>query len=145
MRTTDPDALGRRLDWAGLALTAAIVELTLTTAYIHLTLGGLLFALNAAGYIVLALALVATAVIPHPMVARFAWLPRVGLAGFTLVTLAAYLVVGPYFSLGWIAKAVEVAILILLAADVIRAYGSPGGLVVAALGSIQRGGRATPA
>jgi hypothetical protein len=61
------------------------------------------------------------------------------------VTLVAYLVVGPYFSLGWIAKAVEVAILILLAADVIRAYGSPSGLVVAALGSIQRGGRATPA
>jgi hypothetical protein len=145
MRNTDADALGRRLDGAGLALTAAIAELALTTAYIHLSLGGILFALNAAGYVALALALLVAALIPHPLIARFAWLPRVALAGFTLVTLLAYLVVGPYFSLGWIAKAVEVAILILLAADVIRAYGSPGGLAFAAIASILRGGRATPA
>lgn len=31
----------------GLGLTAAIVELTLTTAYIHFGLGGMLFTLNA--------------------------------------------------------------------------------------------------
>ena len=140
MRTTDAHALGRRLDWAGLALTAAIVELTLTTAYIHFSLGGILFTLNAAGYIGLALALLAVAAIPHPLVARFAWLPRIGLAGFTLVTLMAYLAIGPYFSLGWVAKAVELAILILLAADVTRVYGSPGGLVRAAMGSLGAAG-----
>jgi hypothetical protein len=36
--------------------TIAIVELTLTTAYIHFTLGGVLFTLNAAGYAALAAA-----------------------------------------------------------------------------------------
>lgn len=114
-----------------IVLTAAIVALTLTTAYIHLSLGGLLFTLNAIGYAVLAAA-VAVGSIPHPFISRFSWLPRVGLAGFTAVTIGAYLVIGPYFSLGWTAKAVEVAILALLAADVVRVYGSPGGLVRAA-------------
>lgn len=121
---------------AGLALTAAIIELTLTTAYIHSTLGGLLFTLNAAGYLALAVAYGIAAALSHPLVARFSWLPRVGLAGYTLVTIGAYLVVGPFFSLGWVAKAVEVAILTLLAADVVRVYGTPGALVRAAWDSL---------
>jgi hypothetical protein len=120
-----------------IALTAAIVALTLTTAYIHLSLGGLLFTLNAIGYAVLAAALAAGAV-PHRLVSRFSWLPRVGLAGFTVLTITAYLVIGPYFSLGWSAKAVELAILALLAADVVRVYGSPVGLVRAALATFDR-------
>jgi hypothetical protein len=107
-----------------LALTGAIVELTLTTAYIHFSLGGTLFLLNAAGYVALAAAVAFTALVPHPFLARLAWLPRLGLAGYTLLTIGAYLVVGPYFALGWVAKAIEVAILILLAADTIRRYGS---------------------
>ena len=125
-----------RTRWATLALTVTTVELTLTTAYIHLTLGGVLFTLNAIGYAMLALAL-AAGTIPHPLIARFSWLPRVGLAGFTAVTIGAYLVIGPYFSLGWVAKAVEIAILTLLAADVLRVYGSFGGLVRAATGTFR--------
>jgi hypothetical protein len=121
---------------AGVALTAAIVELTLTTAYIHLSLGGVLFTLNAAGYLGLAVAFAVAAAAPIPLVARFSWLPRMGLAGFTLVTIGAYLVVGPYFDLGWIAKAIEVAILTLLAADIVRVYGSPIGFTRAALASL---------
>jgi hypothetical protein len=62
----------------------------------------------------------------------------VGLAAFTAVTIGAYLVIGPYFSLGWVAKAVEVAILTLLAADMVRVYGSPAGLVRAALATFNR-------
>jgi hypothetical protein len=120
-----------------IALTAAIVALTLATAYIHLSLGGLLFTLNAIGYAVLAAALAAGAV-PHRLMSRFSWLPRVGLAGFTAITIAGYLVIGPYFSLGWIAKAVELAILALLAADVVRVYGSPAGLLRAALATFDR-------
>jgi len=118
------------------AMTVAIVELTLTTAYIHFTLGGPLFTLNALGYLILAIALTIGAVRPHPLVARFSWLPRVGLAGYTLATIGAYLVVGPYFNLGWVAKGIEVAILTLLAADVVRAYGSPAGLMRAAMASV---------
>ena len=121
-------------------LNIAIVDLALITAYIHLTLGGTLFTLNAIGYAALAAALVASA-IPHPFVARFAWLPRVALGAYTAVTIVAYLVVGPYFSLGWVAKGVEVAIIALLAADLVRLYGSPAGLLSAALGSLRPGSR----
>jgi hypothetical protein len=118
------------------ALTAATIALTLTTAYIHLTLGGVLFTLNALGYAALAVAF-GIGAFPHPLVSRFSWLPRVGLAGFTAVTIVAYLVIGPYFSLGWIAKAVEVGILVLLAVDVGRVYGSPAGLVRAAMTTLR--------
>ena len=121
-----------RAPGTAIVLTVAIVALTLTTAYIHFTLGGVLFTLNALGYAALAAAIVAGS-LPHPFVGRFSWLPRLGLAGFTAVTIGAYLVIGPYFSLGWIAKGVEVAILTLLAVDVVRVYGSPIGLVRAAL------------
>lgn len=130
---------------AGLVMTAAIVELTLTTAYIHLSLGGLLFTLNAAGYAALAVALAVPALSSNPLVARFSWLPRVGLAAYTAVTIGAYLVIGPYFSLGWVSKAIEVAILTLLAADAARAYGSPAGLVRAALASLTRPSGMRPA
>jgi hypothetical protein len=129
---------------AGMALTAAIVELTLTTAYIHLTLGGLLFTLNAAGYFALAVSIAVGAARPHPLIDRFSWLPRVGLAGFTLLTIGAYLVIGPYFSLGWVAKGIEVAILTLLAADVMRVYGSPMGLIRAAIASRPGSSRMRP-
>lgn len=125
-------------------LTLATVDLALITAYIHLTLGGTLFTLNALGYAALAAALLVSAV-PHPFVRRFAWVPRVGLAGYTAVTIVAYLVMGPYFSLGWVAKAVEVAILVLLAADLVRLYGSPAGLFRAAMGSLRPGTGPIPA
>ena len=121
-------------------LTVAIVDLTLITAYIHLTLGGTLFTLNALGYAALAAAVVVTAM-PHPVARRFAWLPRIGLAGYTAVTIAAYLVIGPYFTLGWVAKAVEVALVVLLAADLVRIYGSPAGLLRAAVSSLRPGAR----
>ena len=121
-------------------LTVAIVDLALITAYIHLTLGGTLFTLNALGYAALAAALVVSAV-PHPFVRRFAWLPRIGLAAYTAVTIVAYLVIGPYFTLGWVAKGIEVAIIALLAADLVRLYGSPAGLVRAALSSLRPGSR----
>ena len=100
-----------------LVLTVAIVELTLTTAYIHFSLGGTLFTLNAAGYLALAVALIITSLWPVGLIGRLAWVPRVALAAYTVATIVGYLVMGPYFALGWIAKAVEVAILTLLAAD----------------------------
>jgi hypothetical protein len=120
---------------AGIGLTTGIVELTLITAYIHLTLGGVLFTLNAIGYAVLAVAVIAASLVPAPL-KRFGWLPRVGLAGYTAATIGGYLVLGPYFDLGWIAKGIEVAILTLLAADLLRRYGSPAGIMRAALGSL---------
>ena len=117
-------------------IATAIVVLTLSTAYIHLSLGGLLFTLNAVGYAALAVAWIAIATLSHPLVRRFDWMPRVGLAGYVALTIVAYLVIGPYFTLGWVAKAIEVAILILLAVDLRLAFGTPAGLIRAALSSV---------
>lgn len=103
---------------AGLMLFV-ILELTVATAYIHLTLGGLIFTLNGLGYVGLAVAYLASAVLPMPFVRRFSWLPRIGLAGYALVTIGAYLVIGPYFALGWIAKGIELAIVGLVAVDLL--------------------------
>jgi hypothetical protein len=100
-------------------LTGVILELTLATAIIHLTLGGTLFVLNGAGYLVLASAYLATVALPISAVRRYAWLPRVGLAIFASVTIVAYLVVGPYFTLGWLTKGVELAIVLLVIADLL--------------------------
>ena len=63
-------------------------------------------------------------------------MPRVGLAGYVALTIVAYLVIGPYFTLGWVAKAIEVAILILLVVDLRNAFGTPAGLIRAALSSV---------
>jgi hypothetical protein len=125
-------------------IVVAIVALTLATAYIHLSLGGLLFTLNAVGYAALAVAMIVIATVPHPLMRRFDWMPRTGLAGYTAVTIGAYLVVGPYFGLGWIAKAIEVAILVLLVVDMRRAYGSPVGLIRTALASLRFGRGSRP-
>ena len=121
---------------AGFVVTAAIVGLTLATANIHLGLGGLLFTLNALGYAGLAGLIVIGAAAPMPIVQRFSWFPRVALIGYTAMTIAGYLVMGPYFTLGWIAKGIEVALIALLVVDVIRVYGSPMGLVRSALESV---------
>lgn len=120
----------------GAVLTAAIVGLTLATAYIHATLGGLLFTLNALGYLGLAGLVVIGAVSPVAVVERFSWFPRLALIGYTAMTIAGYLVMGPYFTLGFIAKGIEVALVTLLVIDVVRVYGSPLGVVRTALDSV---------
>ena len=112
-----PEAPFSRLA-AGLMLFV-ILELTAATALIHLSLGGTLFTLNGLGYLGLGLAYLASAVLPMPFVRRLAWLPRVGLAGYAAVTIGAYLLTGPYIGLGWIAKGIELAIIGLVAVDLL--------------------------
>ena len=128
-----PSGASNRL--AGAVLTLVIVELTMATAYIHLSLGGLLFTLNAVGYLGLAAAYVATAAVP--ILRRFGWLPRIGLAGYAVLTIGAYVIVGPYFDLGWITKGIEVAIAGLVIVDLLSAFGDLGGLWRAAIGSLR--------
>ena len=120
----------------GAVVTTAIVGLTLATANIHYGLGGLLFTLNALGYVGLVGLIVIGAAAPMPIVQRFSWFPRVALAGYAAMTIAGYLVMGPYFTLGWIAKGIEVALIATLALDVVRVYGSPMGLVRSAIASV---------
>jgi hypothetical protein len=100
-------------------LTGVILELTLATAFIHFSLGGTLFLLNAAGYLALGVAYLGAAIVPMAIVRRFSWLPRVGLAAFASVTIIAYLVIGPHFTLGWVTKGIEVAIVMLVIADLL--------------------------
>lgn len=100
-------------------LTGVILELTLATAYIHLTLGGTLFLLNGVGYLALGTAYFVAAVVPMPAVRRLGWLPRASLVAFASVTIAAYLMMGSYFTLGWLTKGIEVAIVLLLIADLL--------------------------
>ena len=100
-------------------LTGVILELTLVTAIIHFTLGDTLFLLNAAGYLVLGAAYLLAVTLPMQAIRRFAWLPRIGLATFASVTIVAYLVIGPYFTLGWLTKGVELAIVLLVIADLL--------------------------
>jgi hypothetical protein len=100
---------------------AAIVALTLTTGYIHFTLGGLLFTLNAVGYLTAAVAMI----VPLALAVRFRWIVRVGLIGYAATAIVAWAVMGPYFSTAYVAKAVEIALIVLLAIDFVRHDGSP--------------------
>jgi hypothetical protein len=121
---------------ASTLLARVIVELTAATAYIHLTLGGLVFTINGLGYLGLAAAYGVAAALPIAAIQRFGWLPRIGLAGYTLVTIGAYLVIGPYFALGWIAKGIDVALVALLVVDLLDTYGNPRGLLHAVIASL---------
>lgn len=120
----------------GTVLTVGIVALAATTAYVHLTLGGLLFLLNGLGYAGLIVLVVVGAIPLNQLAARFDWFPRLALIGFTAMTIAGYLVIGPYFALGWITKGIELALIALVVLDVIRVYGSPSAMARRAITSL---------
>ena len=100
---------------------AAIVALTLATGYIHVPLGGLLVTRNALGYLVAAMAIVA----PLALAVRFRWIVRVGLIGYAATAIVAWAVMGPYFSTAYVAKAIEIVLIVLLAIDFARHDGNP--------------------
>ncbi len=102
-------------------IRAGIVALALATGYIHLTLGGLLFTLNALGYFTAAVAMV----IPLALAVRFRWVVRLGLIGYAATTIVGWAIQGPYFQLAYIAKGIEVALIVLVAIDFARMDGNP--------------------
>jgi hypothetical protein len=111
----------RPTNTAGLALRAAIVGLTLATGWIHATLGGPLFTLNAIGYVAAAAAMVA----PIALAVRFRWFVRLGLIGYAATAIVAWYLTGPRYDIAYLAKAIEVALIALLLVEV-RAYdGNP--------------------
>jgi hypothetical protein len=123
-------------------LRLVIVALTLATAAIHASLGGLLFALNAIGYTTLAVLLV----LPGPL-GEIRWLVRLALAGFTAVTIAGWLLVGARFPLAYIDKGIEVVLLGFLAFEVWLIDGGPIGIarrLRGVLGSLARVARGRP-
>ncbi|HEV8281963.1 MAG TPA: hypothetical protein VGQ02_08905 [Candidatus Limnocylindrales bacterium] len=102
-------------------IRAAIVGLALATAYIHSTLGGLLFTLNAMGYVTAAVAMV----VPLALAVRFRWLVRLGLIAYAMTTIIGWAIQGPYYSTAYIAKAIEIALIALVAIDFARMDGNP--------------------
>lgn len=115
------DSTKSDLTVAGVALRFGIVALTLGTAYIHSTLGGLLFTLNATGYAVAAVAMI----VPIALAVRFRWIVRLGLMGYALTAIVMWAIQGPYYSTAYIAKAIEVSLIFLLIVDFLRADGNP--------------------
>jgi hypothetical protein len=120
----------------GAGLAVVIVTLALATGYIHSTLGGLLFTLNALGYAGLAALYILGAWAPLPIVQRFSWFPRVALAGYAVLTIVGWAIQGPYYQTAYIAKAIEIGIILLVTVDVVRVWGSPMAMVRAALASV---------
>ena len=106
-------------------IRAAIVGLALATGYIHLKLGGLLFTLNALGYFTAAAAMA----VPLALAVRFRWFIRIGLMGYAATAIVMWAIQGPYYSTAYIAKAIEVALIVTLAVDFAHHDGNPVALV----------------
>ena len=106
---------------AGVLVRGAIVGLTVATGWIHLNLGGLLFALNGLGYFVAAVAMIA----PLAIAVRFRWFIRLGLIGYAATAIVAWYLTGPRYDVAYIAKAIEFALIGLLALEVWAYDGNP--------------------
>jgi hypothetical protein len=136
-----PSASRSSVTPAAIALRVAIVGLALATGYIHSTLGGLLFTLNAVGYLVAAIAMV----IPLGLAVRYRWFVRLGLLGYAATTIVGWALQGPYYETAYIAKGIEVALIVLLAIDFVRADGNPIDVIKRDVGELAAkvtGGRA---
>jgi hypothetical protein len=112
--------------YVGLGLGVGIFVLTLATAVIHLYLaltaigsmgfnfGVMLFILNGLGY----LGLVAVLQLPIRQLARFRSAARWALVAFTALTIVLFFVMAPQYTLiGYVDKAIEVALITMLLAD----------------------------
>ena len=124
-------------------LRTIVVVLTLATAAVHASLGGMLFMANAAGYAVLAIAMVAPG--PAP---RWRWLIRLALIGFTAATIGGWVALGPRFGLAYLDKAIEVALIGVLLTEVWQSDGGPVGVyrrIRRLVGSLTGGTFAGPA
>jgi hypothetical protein len=108
----------RTLGLADAFIRVAIVGLTLATAWIHASLGGVLFTLNAVGYTALAVAMV----LPG-RIGGHRWLVRLALLGFTVATIGGWLAFGARFTLAYADKAIEIALVVLVALEIWRIDG----------------------
>ena len=125
-------ASSRTTSSVGLSLGVGIFVLTVATAGIHLYLaltavaymglnfGVMLFILNGLGY----LGLLAVLQLPIPQLARFRSAARWAMIAFAALTIVLFFVMAPkpYTIVGYVDKAIEVALIALLLAD---AYTAP--------------------
>ena|SRR5215218_6393523 len=107
---------------SAVGLEVEIFVLALGTAFIHLYLGlsfgNTLFVLNGIGYL---LGLLAALQLPIPQLARFRGAARWALAGYAALTIVLYFLEDPGMTIGYVDKAIEVALVALLLADAYRA------------------------
>jgi hypothetical protein len=75
-------------------------------------------------------------VIPLALAVRFRWVVRLGLIGYALTTIIAWAIQGPYFTTAYIAKAIEVALIVTVAVDFVRMDGNPIAVVKRELASL---------
>ena len=110
---------------AGVGLGVGIFLLALSTAAIHLYLGlsfgNTLFVLNGLGYLMLLAALQ----LPIPQLARFRSAARWALVGYTALTIVLYFIDDPGMTIGYVDKAIEAALIVLLLADAYMADSEP--------------------
>jgi hypothetical protein len=111
---------GRR-DALSMLLRVAIVVLALSTAYIHSTLIGMMFMLNALGFLVLGLAMIA----PLAIASQYRWLIRAALIVFALMTIVGWLMFGGRYDMGYLATGIEVGLIVLLFIEMLRYDGGP--------------------
>jgi hypothetical protein len=97
-----------------------LVALTLATAAIHASLGGLLFPVNAVADVPRAVAMV----VPGPA-AQFRWLIRLALMGFAAATIGGWVLFGARFPLAYLDKAIEVALIAVVAFELWQSDGGP--------------------
>jgi hypothetical protein len=106
---------------AGVLIRMAIVGLTVATGWIHLNLGGPLFTLNGLGYLVAAIAMI----VPLAIAIRFRWFIRLGLMGYAATAIVAWYLTGPRYDVAYLAKAIEVVLIGLLALEAWAYDGNP--------------------
>src|SRR5918993_1637490 len=117
-------------------LGVGIFLLTLATAVIHLYLalsaipyyglnfGVMLFILNGLGY----LGLLAVLQLPIPQLARFRSAARWVLGAYAALTIVLFFVMAPFYDvIGYLDKAIEVALIALLIADAYTVSAEPSG------------------
>jgi len=80
-----------------------------------------MFMLNAAGFLVLGLAMVT----PLPIASTYRWLIRAALIVFALMTIGGWLMFGARYSTGYLATGIEVALIVLLFVEMLRYDGGP--------------------
>ena len=112
---------------AGVGLGVGIFLLALGTAgiylYMGLSFGNTLFVLNGLGY----LGLLAALQLPVPQLARFRGAARWALMGYAALTIVLYFIDNPGMTIGYVDKAIEVALIALLLAGAYRARSEPSG------------------
>ena len=93
-------------------LRAGIILLTLATALIHLQLAfpDPVFILNGLGY----LALLAALYLPVAPLARYRNIVRWALIGYAALTIFLWILLGARTSIGYLDKAIEIALILLL-------------------------------